>query len=83
MVSPVGGDGARRLATPEDAKRLIDQAFTDRISWTAARVLLERVRDDPSWHRIDPELTRAVDRFLERHPDPTPEEPPSEWRSAP
>ncbi len=58
--------GTRQPATPRDAKRFIDQAFVDRISWTAARVLLRRVRDEGA----TPEVLAAIDRFLERHPEP-------------
>jgi hypothetical protein len=57
-------------ATPEDAKRFIDEAFTDRISWTAARALLVRITNDAGWRYLDPELKVAIATFLERHPEP-------------
>lgn len=57
-------------ATPADAKRFIDQSFTDRISWTAARVLLGRVTADVAWSQLQPELRQSITTFLERHPRP-------------
>jgi hypothetical protein len=80
----VNRDERRRLAraghktehppTQADGKRFIDEAFRDRISWTAARVLLERARPllGPGSYdagEID-EVAAAIDRFLERHPAP-------------
>lgn len=66
------GDKPRAPATADDAKRFIDQAFTDRISWTAARVILERVTSDAAYGQLDADLQRAIATFLERHPAPTP-----------
>jgi hypothetical protein len=57
-------------ATPEDAKRFIDEAFADRIAWTAARVILVRVTNDAFWGHLDPELRQSIATFLERHPEP-------------
>ena len=57
-------------ATPADAKRFIDEAFIDRISWVAARVLLERVAGDVAWSQLHPELRASIATFLERHPKP-------------
>jgi len=57
-------------ATREDARRLIDEAFTDHISWVAARVLLERVTADVAWSQLTPELRASIITFLERHPTP-------------
>lgn len=62
--------GGRRRATREDGRRFIDQAFTDRISWTAARVLLVRVTNDPTVNALRPELRSAIERFLRDHPAP-------------
>lgn len=55
-------------ATPADAKRFIDQSFSDRISWTAARVILDRVTADVAWSQLQPELRQSITTFLERHP---------------
>ena len=57
-------------ATPADARRFIDQSFTDRISWIAARLLLERVTADVAWSQLQPELRASILTFLERHPKP-------------
>jgi hypothetical protein len=62
------GEVVPKPATPADAKRLIDDAFRDRISWTAARILLERVTNDVAWSQLDDGLRAAIARFLERHP---------------
>lgn len=59
-------------ATAEDAKRLIDEAFEDRISWTAARVILTRVQGDPAFGELNPQLQGSIRIFLERHPEPEP-----------
>jgi hypothetical protein len=64
------GPTPKPAATVEDAKRLIDEAFTDRISWTAARVLLVRVTNDVGWHVLAPDLRASIATFLERHPEP-------------
>jgi hypothetical protein len=64
------GETVPKPATPADAKRFIDDAFTDRISWTAARVLLERVSNDVAWSELQPELRASIATFLERHPKP-------------
>ena len=68
-------------ATQADAKRFIDEAFTDRISWVAARVLLELVVTEGA----TPDVLAKIGRFLEAHPrastapkagpDPDPAEP--------
>lgn len=60
----------RPAVTPDDAKRLIDEAFEDRISWVAARVLLVRISNDVGWRYLDPELRAAIATFLKRHPEP-------------
>jgi hypothetical protein len=59
--------GARRIA-----KRFMDDALTDRISWNAARTLLEQLRSDPGYPGLDAELRAAIERLLAR----TPREPP-------
>lgn len=59
-------------ATAEDAQRFIDEAFTDRIAWTAARFILERVTNDQAWIQLAPDLRRAISTFLDRHPAPEP-----------
>jgi hypothetical protein len=64
------GHTPAKPATKEDAKRFIDESFRDRISWTAARVLLERVAVDPEYSNLDAELRGSIERFLERHPAP-------------
>lgn len=64
------GHGSQPAATPEDAKRLIDEAFTDRISWVAARTILVRLTNDHAWGQLDPELRTSIATFLERHPEP-------------
>jgi len=64
------GQTPAKPATPEDAKRFIDEAFQDRISWTAARVILERVTNDVAWGQLNPELRQSIAVFLERHPAP-------------
>lgn len=65
-------DGARPkpAATPEDAKRFIDEAFGNRISWVAARTILVRVTDDVAWSQLDPALRESITTFLARHPAP-------------
>ena len=60
-----------RKWTPTKAKRFVEQSFTDRISWVAARVLLGRVTDDPAYGRLAPDVRDAIERFMERHPKPT------------
>lgn len=65
-----GAPAPARPATQADAKRLIDQAFEDRISWVAARVLLERVLADPASPGLDEHLRASIAIFLERHPEP-------------
>ena len=60
----------KRKATREDAKGFIAQAFTDRISWTAAHVLLERVTKDPAYDQLDAATRGAVERFLVGHKKP-------------
>jgi hypothetical protein len=62
--------------TRADTRKLLAQAFTDRIAWQAARVLLERaaVRIDTSAEGGQ-ELLESVQTFLERHPAPPPTVP--------
>lgn len=62
------GKIAPQPATPADARRFIDDTFKDRISWTAARVLLERVTNDLAWGDLDDGLRDSIVVFLERHP---------------
>jgi hypothetical protein len=62
------GHTPAKPATKDDAKRFIDESFRDRIAWTAARVILERVTADPEYSKLDDELRGSVERFLERHP---------------
>lgn len=62
--------GGRNRATREDGRRFVDQAFTDRISWVAARVLLVRVLGDPTVNGLRPDLRSAIERFLRDHPAP-------------
>lgn len=59
-------EGARPKpkATQADAKRFIDEAFADRISWVAARVLLELVVAEGA----TPDVLARIGRFLEAHP---------------
>jgi len=57
-------------ATADDAKRFIDEAFQDRISWTAARVILVRVTNDVAWGQLEAGLRASIVTFLERHPEP-------------
>lgn len=40
----------------------------DRIAWTAARVILTRIRNDPGYEQLDPELRLSLETFLVRHP---------------
>lgn len=64
------GHTVEQPATRRDAERFVEQAFQDRISWIAARVLLERVRaEGPTI-----EVNAAIDRFLATHP-PAPSAP--------
>ena len=56
-----------KKATREDAEGFVQQAFTDRISWTAAATILQRVKDDPRYGELDPELRGSIERFLEGH----------------
>lgn len=56
--------------TKADGARFMDQAFEDRISWVAARILLVRTLNDPLSNALAPELLEAIARFLARHPAP-------------
>ena len=47
-----------------------ERRFTDRISWIAARLLLERVTADVAWSQLQPELRASIATFFERHPKP-------------
>jgi hypothetical protein len=71
------GIPVRRASMVEaaNARAFIEAAFSDRVSWVAARVLLERVRtemangaSDPAHPMISIDLGIAIDTFLERHP---------------
>jgi hypothetical protein len=62
----------RQPATAADAKRFIDEAFSDRISWTAARVILVRVTEDRAYGSLDEGTRGSIERFLERHPTAKP-----------
>lgn len=57
----------KRKATHKDAERFIADSFTDRIAFTAARVLLVRATEDAAFASLDPELQAAIDRFLDKH----------------
>jgi len=46
------------------------QGFIDRISWTAAAYLLQRVVADQAFGSLDADLRGGIARFLERHPAP-------------
>lgn len=59
-----------KKATRADAEKFIEQAFTDRISWTAAHVLLTRVTEDPEYEKLDADLRGGIERFLEGHTKP-------------
>ena len=56
--------------TREQTERFLAEAFTNRISWVAARILLERVTNDLAWGQLDGALRLAIVRFLESHPKP-------------
>jgi hypothetical protein len=61
------------MATATDRRKateFIDQAFRDAIAWKAAAILLSRLRADPAFDKIDPELRGAIERFIEAHPAP-------------
>jgi hypothetical protein len=47
------------------AKRFMDEALQDRIAWTNARSLLERVSNDSAWTQLDPDLRDSIERILE------------------
>jgi hypothetical protein len=53
-----------------EVRQHMTQDFTDRISWTAAAVLLQRVVSDPAFGSLDNDLKGGIARFLERHPAP-------------
>jgi hypothetical protein len=46
----------------------MDQAFSDRISWTAARVILVRIVNDPHYPMLDEGVRGSIERFIARHP---------------
>jgi hypothetical protein len=61
------------MATATDRRKateFIDQAFRDAIAWKAAAILLERLRSDPAFDQIDPDLHEAIERFIAAHPAP-------------
>lgn len=65
------------ISEAQGARKLIEATFTDRISWVAARTLLQRVvteidnsAGDPKQRSVSLDLDIAIRRFLERHPAP-------------
>jgi hypothetical protein len=71
----------RKRATRADAEGFIRQAFIDRISWTAARLLLEEAYPyvvtapmKSTEKRTPSEIAKSIKRFLDDHPAPPPPE---------
>ena len=60
---------------PPEVRAHMTQSFTDRISWTAAAVLLQRTVNDPAFGSLNNDLKGGIVRFLERHPAPVTIEP--------
>ena len=58
------------IATKEDAETFVRQSFSDAVTWKAAAILLDRLRNDPSYGTLDPALRAAIERFMESHPAP-------------
>lgn len=61
---------AKRVWTRKATEKFVAQSFTDRIAWVAARTLLVRLSNDPSFFKLDLESRLAVERFLSRNPAP-------------
>lgn len=61
---------AKRVWTRKSTEKFIAEKFTDRIAWIAARTLLVRLSEDPSFFKLDLESRLAVERFLSRNPAP-------------
>jgi hypothetical protein len=59
------GFAAKSATARTIAKRFMDEALQDKIAWTAARSMLERVTNDSAWTRLDPDLRDSIERLLE------------------
>jgi hypothetical protein len=59
-----------KLSTKRDAKRFINEAFKDRISWVACRLILVGVTNDEGYMALDEDTRTRIERFLKAHPAP-------------
>lgn len=56
--------------TRKQTEKFLGETFTDRISWTAARIILEGITADDGYVHLGSATQARIERFLASHPAP-------------